>query len=131
VYGVLTAISLADLTQGIAASTHLDGWRPAALAVSVDLGLTALKAATILTHGATRRQVEVAAHWPIIGVLVLSAGLNARALSEHAAPLSADWLLGIGLGLGVTSLLYACLHVVDVLHNASRAPQTRQPVRKV
>jgi hypothetical protein len=115
VYLACSTVSALDISEGIAASCRLPMYKAALLAGSIEFGQTALKAASLFAPEAARQRLSRWANSAIVGVMSVSALLNARALTLHAEPMSFDWLLGGALGIGLVFMIYACLQVLGHL----------------
>jgi hypothetical protein len=115
---VLTVLSLAHLSAGIAHVTQAPTWEAWSMAVGIDLGFLALEVAQLCAATPkVRAEIGRFTKPAIVGTLVVSGAMNALAFGFAAT----GWLVwpAVGLGLAIPALVY-CLSRVAFGLAASR-----------
>lgn len=89
--GVLTALSLHQLTLGIQTFTGEQLWLSAMLAVGIDLGVFAGKIAQLVSIGPNREKLIRLSNWIVYSALMVSAALNVYGAASHVVNDNTAW----------------------------------------
>lgn len=113
---VLIALSLGDLIRGIQIITGAERFNAVLLGISIDIGFIALELTMLgVASDKLRKEIEPIARIAIVGTILLSAGLNAVAIAEHAEGLFR--YASYALGAVIPGILYATMYVLGKLAN--------------